>query len=100
MEKRHRSFFAPATVSAIISSYHVMQLPKRVVFIADRQFDHSAPTLERVDLEFAEHDYDEILAALRRICDDVVCYSSPAELAGRAIDHLNDVVLSIWSGVR
>ncbi len=77
-----------------------MQVPKRVVLVADRQFDHSAPTLERADLEFAEHDYDEILSALERVCDDVVCYSSPAELADRARDHLNDVVLSIWSGVR
>lgn len=77
-----------------------MHTPKRIVFVADRQFDHSEPTLERVDLEFAEHDYDELLTALRGICPDVVCYASPAELAERAREHTDDVVLSIWSGVR
>ncbi|HEX8618242.1 MAG TPA: hypothetical protein VF911_11705, partial [Thermoanaerobaculia bacterium] len=73
----------------------------RVILIADRvgSYDDGI-TLERLDLEFTEDEYfEDLMAALQRVCREVVWYPDPDTFISRLDEHRKDLVLSLWSGV-
>lgn len=73
---------------------------KNIVLIADRISDFSEVTLKNRDLECIPPNYfNEIYNSLLTLGNKVTHYNSPKEFCENILEHKNDIVLSIWSGI-
>lgn len=76
-------------------------IDRPVVLIAERKASHLAASRSDRTLEFLEEDYfSELCAALSKITPRLVTYDSPADYLSQIGRHKNDVVFSLWSGIR
>jgi D-alanine-D-alanine ligase len=71
------------------------------VLIADPAADRNDLALDRMDLECVEAQYlEHVVGALETVCRGVAHYEDPKAFIDNISRHQNDVVLSIWSGMK